>query len=36
MALLRFLAIVVTAVAPIPGGAHLFAMPSKPPLPAED
>jgi hypothetical protein len=36
MAFLRFLAIVVTGVAPIPSGAHLFARPNKLPMPAED
>jgi hypothetical protein len=36
MALLRFLAIVVTAVAPIPGVGHLFAMPNTLPMSAED
>jgi hypothetical protein len=33
---LRFAAIVLTAVALIPGGAHLFALPNKLPMLAED
>ena len=32
---LRFAAIVLTALALVPGGAHLFAMPNKLPMPAE-
>jgi hypothetical protein len=36
MAALRFLALIVTAVALIPGGAHLFELPNKIGLPQDD
>jgi|SRR5688572_18218456 hypothetical protein len=36
LASLRFAAIVLTALSLVPGGAHLFAMPNKLPMPADD